>query len=75
MTNHPNHSAYATIRRHMKAAGYSNEAITSGMEWAKQQGFDGAREGYILAMSRVLYDDDQLADGGRFSVEAGYGPR
>jgi len=77
MTNHPNRTAAnirRRIRRHIAAVGYGDAQITSGLAWATEQGFSTAREGYILAMSRILYDDGQLADGARFSVESGYGP-
>lgn len=75
MANHPNRSAKATIRRHMTLTGCSDAQIKHGIEWADEQGFSGARDGYILAMSRVLYDDGQLEEGARFSVEVGSGPR
>jgi hypothetical protein len=63
------------ISRHIREAGYSDAEIKAGLAYACQQGPYTAREGYILAMSRILYSDGQLADGARFSVEAGFGPQ
>ncbi len=64
-----------TICRHIAAAGYSDSAIRLGLDYAKAEGASTAREGYILAMSRILYSDGQLEAGDRFSVENGAGPR
>lgn len=64
-----------TIRRHIAAAGYSANAIRKGLDYAKSEGASSAREGYILAMSRILYSDGQIAMGDRFIVETGAGPR
>lgn len=64
-----------TIRRHIAHAGYSAAAIRRGLEYAATEGASTAREGYILAMSRILYRDGQLEAGDRFSVEVGSGPR
>lgn len=77
-SNHPNRTTSninRRIRRHIAAAGYSKEQIDAGLSYAREHGDYTAREGYILAMSRILYTDWQLADGARFSVEVGYGPK
>lgn len=78
MTNHPNRSLAAAIRRarkHITDAGYSLGDASSGIDYATAQGATEAREIYILAVSRILYTDEQLADGARFSVADGYGPQ
>jgi hypothetical protein len=64
-----------TIRRHIYAAGYSKQDADAGIRYAAEQGDYTAREGYILAMSRILYSNDQLADGARFAVAEGHGPQ
>lgn len=64
-----------TIRRHLAAAGNGADAIRTGIAYARAEGATSAREGYILAVSRILYTDEDLANGTRFSVEAGHGPR
>jgi hypothetical protein len=47
--------------------GMSDDDIERGLEYADLQGARTTREGYVLAMSRVLYTDDQLASGSVFS--------
>ncbi len=64
-----------TIRRHIATAGYSADAIRRGLDYAAAEGASTAREGYILAMSRILFTDRDLASGVRFGVEIGAGPR
>ena len=39
-----------------------------GLTWANKQGFVTAEQGLSLAMSRILYDDQALADGEMFQV-------
>lgn len=63
------------IRRHLYAAGYSKDQATAGLAYAASTGPYTVREGYILAVSRILFTDGQLADGERFTLEDGYGPR
>jgi len=78
MTNHQSRriaNMNRVIRRHIAAAGCSVGQINEGMAYAKSKGYDTAREGYILAVSRILYSDDQLADGEMFTVADGFGPR
>lgn len=70
-----NANAARRICRHIAAAGYSAAQIREGICYATAQGASDAREGYILAMSRILYSPEQLEAGDRFSVEAGAGPR
>ena len=75
MVNHPNRSPIAAIRRHITDAGYSDADARHGISWAKSRGFATARDGYALAMSRILYSDEQLAEGAHFPVAHGRGPR
>ena len=78
MTSHPNRSAanaHRVIRRHISVAGYSRKHVDYGISWAEKIGYASTREGFILAVSRILYDDAALADGSRFAVEVGHGPR
>jgi len=75
MTNYLTKTACATIRRHCYAAGYSPKAVADGIAYAEANCAAGARDGYVLTMSRILYSDDQLADGSLFSVDAGVGPQ
>ena len=63
------------IRRHIAAAGYTKEQIDAGLAYTREQGEYDAREGFILAMSRILYSDEQLEDGARIAVETGFGPQ
>lgn len=57
-----------TIRRHIAAAGYSAQSINKGMAFARNEGAVSQEDGFALAMSRILYSDDQLADGARFNA-------
>lgn len=78
MANHSSRTAAnidRVIRRHIYAAGYTKKDVDLGLAYAKSQGDYTAREGYILAMSRILLSEDQLQRGIRFAVEEGCGPR
>lgn len=71
MTNHPNRSAANQARRisrRIAAGGYSLTHARAGLAYANQVGFQSDDEGFVLAMSRILYTDAQLAEGERFSV-------
>lgn len=49
-------------------AGYSEQQIARGIEWAETQDYDTYRDLFTLVMSRILLGDDELADGSRFSA-------
>ena len=68
-------NARRTIRRHLKKAGYSTKEVAAGLAYAAAQGATSTREAYILTVSRILYTADDLAEGARFAVEDGFGPR
>ncbi len=59
------------IRRRMMEAGYSKSDVSRGILYAYEVGFETGAEAFSLAMSRVLYSDEQLKDGARFAVEPG----
>ena len=52
-----------TLRRRIERSGYSQEQADYGIAWACERGFEGTEWGYRLAMSRILYSDDELAEG------------
>ena len=58
----------AKVRRQIQAAGYSAKEASTGLRYAKDHDAADAREGLSLAMSRILYSDDDLADGARYGV-------
>ena len=62
------------IRMQLTIAGYSAADIDAGLAYAAEQGASDTREGFVLATSRILYSDAQLADGMRFSIEQGHVP-
>ena len=55
-----------TLRRAIEQHEYCREQADYGIAWACKQGFESTDEGYRLAMSRILYSDDDLAEGVRF---------
>ena len=57
-----------TIRTRIRARGYPTAQAVYGLAWANAQGFTSADEGLSLAMSRIVYDDEALANGARFAV-------
>ena len=58
-----------TLMRILAEQGVSSEAIEAGLDYVEAVGARTVREGYELAMSRVLYSDVQLAEGMRFRAE------
>lgn len=57
------------IRRRLIFAGYSKIDVARGLAYAREQaGEYSIPEGFELALSRILYSDQQLADGARFSA-------
>ena len=55
-----------TIRTTLAAAGHAPEQIAAALTWASGHKSDDVIENYNLAMSRLLYTDEQLAAGVRF---------
>ena len=55
-----------TIRSRIRARGYHTAQAVYGLAWANEQGFTSADEGLSLAMSRILFTDDDLAQGIRW---------
>lgn len=58
-----------TLMRILADQGMPSDAIEAGLDYVEQIGARTVREGYELAMSRVLYSDVQLAEGMRFRAE------
>ena len=54
------------LRRRIEEPGYTRQEADCGIRWACEQGFESTDEGFMFAMSRILYDDGQLNDGARF---------
>lgn len=52
-----------TLRGRIERSGYSREQSNYGIAWACEQGFESTDEAYHLAMSRILYSDDELSEG------------
>lgn len=69
MANHPQRAAYASVRRKLARSGHTKTQIAYGLAYAKSQGAVGSDEVFTLAVSRILYTDDQLADGALFSKD------
>lgn len=59
------------ITAHLTDAGYSDAQIKQGLAWAEQQGWSDDDEALSLTLTRILYDEHQIADGARFAVEPG----
>ena len=57
------------LRIKIEGAGYSAAQAITGIRYALGQDATDLNQGFILAMSRILYSDEQLADGARFAVE------
>jgi hypothetical protein len=55
-----------SLIRFLEERGLSADEIDRGLAYAEELGAATAREGFVLAMSRVLYSDAQLAAGCRF---------
>jgi hypothetical protein len=52
-------------------AEYGARSAEEGADYAEQIGYDDVEGFFSLAMSKILYSDDQLANGARFAVEPG----
>ena len=58
-----------TLMRLLAERGLSTKEIDAGLDYVEDVGARTVREGYELALSRVLYSDAQLAQGMRFTAE------
>lgn len=61
-------STVGTLVRLLSEHGLSAEEVERGMEYAEAMGAGTTRDGFVLAMSRVLLTDAQLAAGVRFPL-------
>jgi hypothetical protein len=62
-------SDYPNISTAFRRWGYADGDILLGLLYAAEQGEDNDDEAAAsLAMARILYSDDQLADGATFTV-------
>lgn len=60
------------LSRILAARGLSEKEIERGLDYVATSGAQTLREGFVLAMSRILYSDAELAAGLRFTfVENG----
>ena len=57
-----------TLMRILAEQGLPSASIEAALDYVEKIGARTVREGYELAMSRVLYSDKQLADGMRFNA-------
>jgi hypothetical protein len=56
------------LARMLAARGLPENEIDRGLEYVATSGAQTMREGFVLAMSRILYSDEQLAAGLRFTL-------
>ena len=47
----------------LRAAGYSDQQIAEGLDYADQKPWECEEERGQLALARILFSDEQLADG------------
>jgi len=64
-------TVHRTVMHKLAAGGYSPMQIRDGLAYAVAEDATTVREAFILAMSRILYSDEQLADGARYAAEEG----
>lgn len=57
-----------TLMRILAEQGLPSASIEAGLDYVEEIGARTVREGYELAMSRVMYSDEQLAEGMRFNA-------
>ena len=55
-----------TLRRRIEKLEYSREQADYGIAWVRKKGFRSIDDAFVIAMSRILYGDDQLDEGVRF---------
>ena len=53
------------------ASQYGESTAAEAAANAEQIGYDDVDEFFSIAMSKILYSDDQIANGDRFPVEPG----
>jgi len=51
------------VKKFLSEAGYSDEQISKGFEYADSVGYGDEDELGRLALSRILYSDSQIEDG------------
>jgi hypothetical protein len=62
----------AGVKAFILEADYSEEALAEGIAYAESVGYDGNAEKFlVLVVSRLLYTDEMLAEGARYTLEAG----
>lgn len=66
-----NQTLLTRITRHLSDAGYDAAAISGGIAFAEAAGYTDDDEALSLVATKILYSEDQIADGARFAVEAG----
>ncbi len=59
-------STVHNVVRLLVSCGYSDEEISYGLDYAEAEGARTAMECFTLAVSRLIYSDDQLAAKMRF---------
>jgi hypothetical protein len=59
----------STVAQQLREAGYSEAQIEEGIAHADQVGWQDVNELGQLALSHILYRDQQLADGDRAPAE------
>ena len=64
-------NAVRTLIRFLEDRGLSDDEIDRSLEYVEVVGARTISEGFVLAMSRALYSDEQLAGGMRFDMHAG----
>ena len=74
MTDRITNNINRRITRHIVKAGYSASEAKRGLSYAASKGAYDARQGYIMAMSGILYGNDAADAGELFAVENGHGP-
>ena len=61
--------AVNTLVRFLTERGLSDDQIERALEYVEETGARTIREAFVNAMSRVLYSDEELAMGSRFTFD------
>ena len=61
-------SSVLALARLLTERGLSEREIDRGLEYCLENGASTMRQGFVLAMSRALFSDAQLAAGMRFTL-------